>query len=564
LRKVMAIANDRKSDTFILASVAIVLSVASFVHFYTQDKILLYGDAVAHINIARRVFDSQFPGLSQLGTVWLPLPHLLMLPFIVNDRLWSSGLGGSIVSMVAYIAGAMGTAKIFWSAGLFAGEGDTSSRNRLAGWIAAVVYLLNPNLLYLQSTAMTEPLGLALMIWALYFYCCFAAQHRKALLESIKEDAAATHERVASKALLRCALVLMAAMLTRYDYWFFAAATVIAVLFQLFARYRGFSLVRYKNQIQQNLRKRSVGFIAALTIVPAFWLAYNQMLFGNAMEFANGKYSARAIADRSIKQGNPSHPGAGDLKVAAIYYWKTARLNIGDNKAAIGVVTIALVGIVALAFSEPFVAVLMFVPFIFYSLAMAHGGIPIFVPQWWPFSYYNVRYGLQLLPAMSVGTGYAAYICSQKWNRAAGQWAVGAIIIFALTVAYVTDWTRGPVCLREAEINSAGRIELHKQIAAKLRSLPPDATFVVSLTEHVGALQRAGIPLRRTWNESSHRSGEREFAFPLTQGDYVVAFDEDPVARMVAEHPDSVTAIATFYVPGEKRCVIYKATRSAS
>src|SRR3954451_22564115 len=118
----MANASTRRSDTFVLAVFASLVSIASFLYFYSHDKILLYGDAVAHINIARRVFDSQFPGLSQLGTVWLPLPHLLMLPFIVNDRLWSSGIGGSVISMVAYVAGAIGIAKIFWSSGSFSTE----------------------------------------------------------------------------------------------------------------------------------------------------------------------------------------------------------------------------------------------------------------------------------------------------------------------------------------------------------------------------------------------------------------------------------------------------------
>src|SRR4051812_5469321 len=171
---VMANASPRRSDAFLLAVFASLVSIASFLYFYSQDKILLYGDAVAHINIARRVFDSQFPGLSQLGTVWLPLPHLLMLPFIVNDKLWSSGAGGSLVSMVAYVVGAIGLAKIFWTSGLFSSNGTGNAR--LSGWIAAIVYALNPNLLYLQSTAMTEPLGLALMLWAIYFYCRFVAE----------------------------------------------------------------------------------------------------------------------------------------------------------------------------------------------------------------------------------------------------------------------------------------------------------------------------------------------------------------------------------------------------
>ena len=349
-------------------------------------------------------------------------------------------------------------------------------------------------------------------------------------------------------------------MLTRYDYWFLAAVLAVAVVFQLYVRYRGLGLVQYKRQVQHRLRKNLIPFVVLLAIVPTFWLAYNQMLFGNAMEFANGKYSARAIAQRSLQQGNAPHPGAADIKVAATYYWKTARLNVGENRAAPIVVTVAVLGIIALAFSEFSLAVLLIFPLIFYAFSIAHGGIPIFIPSWWPFSYYNVRYGIQMLPAVAVGCGYAVSFIDKIWGTHKLH-SVAAAMLMAVTVAtYAIDWEHGPICLREAEINSAARIELHKQLATELQSLPADATFVVSLTEHVGALQRAGIPLRRTWNESSHRSGEEEFAFPLTRGDYVIAFDGDPVAQMVAAHPEQVNPIATFSVRGEKRCVVYKVT----
>ncbi len=91
-----------------LVWLAIFVSVFSFLFYFRHGDLLLYGDAVAHINIARRVFDSQTPGLLQLGTVWLPLPHLLMLPFIVSKQMWQSGAGGSIPSMAAYVLGVLG------------------------------------------------------------------------------------------------------------------------------------------------------------------------------------------------------------------------------------------------------------------------------------------------------------------------------------------------------------------------------------------------------------------------------------------------------------------------
>src|SRR6266571_4970969 len=95
-------------ETALLAGFAAFVSVASFLFYFRRGELLLYGDAVAHINIARRVFDSRTPGLLQLGTVWLPLPHLLMIPFLIFDGMWRSGVGGSIPSMIAYVLGVIG------------------------------------------------------------------------------------------------------------------------------------------------------------------------------------------------------------------------------------------------------------------------------------------------------------------------------------------------------------------------------------------------------------------------------------------------------------------------
>src|ERR1700676_3327951 len=91
-----------------LVWLAIFASVFSFLIYNRHGDVLLYGDAVAHINIARRVFDSKTPGLLQLGTVWLPLPHLLIVPFIVSKQMWQGGAGGSIPSMAGFVLGVLG------------------------------------------------------------------------------------------------------------------------------------------------------------------------------------------------------------------------------------------------------------------------------------------------------------------------------------------------------------------------------------------------------------------------------------------------------------------------
>src|SRR5271168_3101638 len=91
----------RANISVALLLTAISCAAASYV--YLHGYTLYYGDAEAHLNIARRVIDSRTPGPEQLGTVWLPLPHLLMLPFVWNDRLWKTGLAGIFPSAASFV-----------------------------------------------------------------------------------------------------------------------------------------------------------------------------------------------------------------------------------------------------------------------------------------------------------------------------------------------------------------------------------------------------------------------------------------------------------------------------
>src|SRR5580704_17676353 len=100
------------SEIFLVGQIAAMISIAAFFFYFRRGDLLLYGDAVAHINIARRVIDSRTPGLLQLGTVWLPLPHLLMIPFLLSDAAWVTGVAGAIPSMVAFVLGTVGVFRL--------------------------------------------------------------------------------------------------------------------------------------------------------------------------------------------------------------------------------------------------------------------------------------------------------------------------------------------------------------------------------------------------------------------------------------------------------------------
>src|SRR5262245_19307764 len=86
-------ANSLLSNFVVALFLAILGSTAAWWCF-SRGYTLYYGDAEAHLNIARRILDSRTPGPEQIGTVWLPLPHVLMIPFVRNDQWWRSGLAG--------------------------------------------------------------------------------------------------------------------------------------------------------------------------------------------------------------------------------------------------------------------------------------------------------------------------------------------------------------------------------------------------------------------------------------------------------------------------------------
>ena len=82
------------TDEWLVALLAVILSVGAYAWYDAHGVTLAFNDARIRELIARRVLMSRTPGLAQLGTTWLPLPFILMLPLIWNDTLFSEGIAG--------------------------------------------------------------------------------------------------------------------------------------------------------------------------------------------------------------------------------------------------------------------------------------------------------------------------------------------------------------------------------------------------------------------------------------------------------------------------------------
>ena len=538
-----------RRDYLILILIASAASLTSFFHYWHSGELLLYGDAVAHMNIARRVIDSRVPGLLQLGTVWLPLPHLLMLPFIWSTCMWKTGVGGAIPSMAAFVFGAVGLFRLVYG-GLsflpnFRGEARTSA------WFAAAVYVLNPNLLYLSVTAMTETLYLALFIWSTVF-----------LSELVRHLYRGEDDR-ARASLFYCGVFLLLGMMSRYDGWFNAAVYGIAAVVTLIrASLRsGLGPVYF---LRDRAWRRDVLSVAALLmLMPPAWFVYNRYEFKDPLAFARGPYSAKGIEARTHNPGGWHHPGWKSPRVAATYFVESANLNMASTERAQRMWPyVALLASVLLGgFIRPLWPwLLLWLPVPFYALSMAWGGVPIFIPKWWPFSYYNVRYGTQLIPLFAVFGTLLLYLFLRRfsWYSMKRFVLIGASL-FVLW-SYYTVVRETPICLREARVNARDRLAIETKLAARLEQLPPNSTLMMILGHHGGALQQIGFPLRRTVNECHKKYWYSALMSPALSADYVVATDGDPVSLAVQQHPENLVPVAEITQARQATIRIYRST----
>jgi len=65
---------------------------------------------------------------------------------------------------------------------------------------------------------------------------------------------------------------------------------------------------------------------------------------------------------------------------------------------------------------------------------------------------------------------------------------------------------RTPLVLKEAMTNSTTRVGFESALGRQLLALPQGSTILMYNSDHVGALQDAGIPLRQTVNEGDYDS----------------------------------------------------------
>ncbi|MEO8661063.1 MAG: hypothetical protein ABI693_21515 [Bryobacteraceae bacterium] len=482
--------------------------------FYGQGCLLWYGDAQAHINIARRIIDSRNPGYEQLGTVWLPVLHLLMLPFVGNNDWWRTGLAGSIPVGACFVA-----------AGLFLfGITRRTLGSVTAAFTAVALFALNPNLLYLQSTPMTEAVYFAGLLGLIYSVVLFAQTQ-------------------SGWAVLAAAVLSNFAAMTRYDGWFLIPFAALAIL--VTARKRRF------------LWAFVFGVIASLG--PLWWLAHNYVFYGDALEFYRGRYSAKGIYKQALDAGMGRYAGDGDWGLAWLYFRSAATSCAGPMLLWMG----AAGGFVAVIKRAWWPLVLLLLGPVFYVMSMHSSGTPIFVPYLWPHSWYNSRYGLAALPLLAFAASGLVAVVPGRARAIVAALVVACAVAPWLVYPHPESW----ITWKESQVNSEARRAWTYQAADYLRAnYAPHSGVLASFGDLTGIFGQAGIPLR----ETLHEGNDPHFTSALHRPDlflreeWVVAIAGDQVSAAMPKTELRGTRyprVKTITVKGGPVIEIYRRSR---
>ncbi len=417
--------------------------------FYQRGYLAYYGDAEAHLNIARRILDSRTPGYDEIGTVWLPLPHLLMMPFARNDALWHSALAGSIASGICFVLA--GVFLFLAARRIFA-----SSTVALA---ATAVLATNPNVLYLQSTAMTEPLFMAALLAALYFTVQFG-------------------DTQSWGAVCGAGLAALCGDLTRYEGWFLIPFEALYIL-----------LAGKKHRLS-----KVALFVVIASLGPLYWLGHNWWCCSNVLDFYNGPYSPKAI------QGTAHYPGLGNWPKAFLYFRTAVRWCAGMPLFWLGIAGMAAC---AIAKKARWPALLLLLPGVFYIWSIHSSGTPIFVPDLWPNSYYNSRYGMTLFPALVLGAAALVALAPARTRRV----AAATVVVIAAIPWVIHPQPDAWITWRESQVNSEARRAWTRQAAAYLAPrYQRGEGIITTFGDITGVFRTANIPLRETltWDNWPH------------------------------------------------------------
>ncbi len=487
---------------------------------FFNGYIIAYGDAESHLNIAKRVIDSLTPGFAQLGGIWLPLPHIFLIPFVYFDWLWRTGLAGSIVSGIAFIISAVYIYKL----------ANLLTKNNLASFLAALVFISNPNILYLQSTPMTELSLIVFFILSSYYFILF-----------LKDEELLP--------LIMAAFFGFCATLSRYDGW----ALVLMEAGILFLYYfpiafgiggsdskeeesEDISSEKGKNLFKETwslFEGRLILFSTLAFVGIALWLFWGFLILGDPLYFTHSQFSANSQQQSWLSRGEL--PAYHNLIVAFKYYFVTAMSSSG-----IIIFITSILGMLVFLFDRKkenrfFVLLLLLVPLFFNVATLFLGQSVIFIPSLTPTTFewtlFNVRYGVMMAPFAAIFFGYFV----------ARRSAFGKTLLVALIISQAMLYFIGFSPVLAFQDGTHG-------LSSFIAKIPDAQYFIANNYDHGMVLVddyartisiiRTSIPMKEIIYVGNKPYWEESLTEPQKYARWIVMHRNDAVWRNIYDRPE--------------------------
>ncbi|CAN5200963.1 hypothetical protein BH09PAT2_BH09PAT2_01950 [soil metagenome] len=413
LKKILE--SDNNMEMLIVCTAMVLAAVATAVMFM-NDWIVLYGDAESHLNIAKRVIDSITPGAAQLGGIWLPIPHLLLIPFVSIDFLWRTGVAGSIVSGVCFIVSGLYLYKTTYFI----------TKDKFVSAISFLAFALNPNILYLQSTPMTELVLIMFFILSSYYFLQYVYDNDNILY------------------LIYASFFAFCATLSRYDGWFLVVVQAGCIMLMYIWKKKNWKMMEGKLVMYSTLAFFGI----------ALWFLWGYLILGDPLYFTNSQFSARS--QQKSWQARGELPSYHNLPSSLAYYFVTSMSNSG-----VLIFIAALFGLALFikdrkkSLSTYVAVIIMLVPFIFNVTTLFLGQSVIFIPHLTDSSFewtlFNVRYGVMMIPAVGFFFGYLFYKRSYAGKALLVGLIVAQIGLYLIGFSRVVTFDDGYIGLSHAK-----------------------------------------------------------------------------------------------------------------
>jgi hypothetical protein len=446
------------------------------------------------------VLDSLTPEYSQIGAVWLPLPHLLNLLPVQVDWFYRTGASGVAISVASFALACYAIAHLV----------ERVTHSRVAATISVAMFALDPDVLYLQSTPMTEPLlfGLVLMSISLVYDWVETQAGLKSCVTATPSATLVAQNFSPASSRNRAGWCLILACLTRYEAWLVTAAVLALAVVALWRHGLG--------PVAAVKETATLAIYPVLAVVAFFFHSW----FTTGAWFVTGGFYV------------PDNVATGDVWKAFMAVVFGMRMLIGTPFILLALAGVLVVVVRGLSRAEHAASLVV----------LALVGLMV-LPAYAFFSGHPFRMRYMVAPSVgaSVFAGIAIGMLKRRWHQAA---AIATVLWLVATVKPID--AQAPM-VQEAQWDvpfSAGRKNVTACLAREYRGERILASMG-SLAHYMQELSHAGINIRDFVHEGTLPYWQEAIEAPQGQVGWILVEERAEGGDVLAQRARASSAFTS-------------------